>query len=156
MPRQCIEQFLIHRRVSGSQIIDRFNKAMAKIMGPNAIGCRTRKVRIGRMKHPVGKRLAAVGQIGGNGSTAQGPCRYQHLGPRVFQVYRRPCNNRLGSVWQNLLTDAGKESRKRDIVVLPPLFRGMMMALRAFNPHPQKQLAHRPRHGFRVIEHLVK
>ena len=140
---QCIQQRLIGRRVRLPLIIDIHKNATTKIVCPESIYDEPREQRIVRSRHPIDEDLPAVQsaaeirRFGAQGSRWYGFffARRQEL---VFEIFSRN-RYQIGALGR----DAGEKTTEGVEITRIPSFRGMLVALRAAETNPQKQLAHR-------------
>ena len=140
---QCIEQRLIGRRVRLPLIIDIHKNAATKIVCPESIYDEPREQRIVRCRHPIGEDLPAVQRAAEiRRFSAQRSRRNRLFFPGcqelVFEVFSFN-GHQVGALGR----DAGEKTAEGVEITRIPAFRGMLVALRAAETDPQKQLADR-------------
>ncbi len=126
-------------------------------MGPHTVGDRLGEIWVPRLGHPVREDIAPVLLLAEcRRYRPQRPRRLRLLGPWIFQILACLGHHAHRPGGQLLAPHPREEPRQPEIIRLAPPFRGMVVALRALDPHSQKQLAHRSGQRFRVVQRLEK
>ncbi len=149
---KCCEQLGIGGRVGDTHIIEGIDDSLAEEMGPVAIGHGAGEEGILVGDHPVDQALPRVfASVECDGRAIEGLHDGWLLRAGVEDRTGALVENRLPRAGLPLLHDAGQrhdltadlaeEGRHAPVIVLAPLFIGMVMALGAGHAHTQKELA---------------
>ena len=155
-PRELIEQLGIHGRVCDADIVHIVDQPRPKEVRPDDVDEVAGKILVVRRRQPGGHHFAAVPAREVGLLAPQKLWRHDSATDRMLDVTApRIEDDRLAAVLPRLAANLGEEVGEAVIVLHGPAVEGMVVALGALNPHPQKHLRDVLRHFQRVELVLV-